>query len=124
MSIIKSFRARRREHDVEVLAGDEAIANAKLRHMVGQRPALDVACFRRDSSHFVYMLWEDADRPVYVGSSPNVLAQLGEHLGDPDRGHRLAWVTLVRCESADDATLLAARLIDHYQPEVNLLERQ
>ena len=57
---IKSLRAKqalRAERDADKSAGDEAISSEKLRHMVGERPAIEVDCFGRHG-YYVYRLWD------------------------------------------------------------------
>lgn len=71
--------------------------------------------------YYVYLLWEvrDDEIPVYVGSSGNILARLGDHLGDSAKRSRVGWVTLVRCTSERAMLRREAELIRRYRPEWN-----
>jgi hypothetical protein len=73
------------------------------------------------SGFYVYLLWEvqgDAT-PVYVGSSGNILARLGAHLGDNGKRARVGWVTLIRCTSQQAMLRRETALIRRYRPVWN-----
>ena len=68
---------------------------------------------------FVYLLWKARgdDKPMYVGSSHNILGRINGHLHA--RGGRVGWITLIRC--ADEAAMLKreGELIRLYRPQEN-----
>lgn len=69
---------------------------------------------------FVYLLWgADADRPMYVGQSRNILSRLGSHMQNPERGPHVHSVQLLRCESKKAMDEMERSLIVGYQPAWN-----
>jgi hypothetical protein len=78
-------------------AQEQSRARAKLRaeFMASDGDGLDPC------GHYVYMLWryQGAAKPLYVGSSANILRRLGEHLGDSAKRPEVGWVTFIWCAS-------------------------
>jgi GIY-YIG catalytic domain len=73
------------------------------------------------AGYYVYLLWavpEDA-KPLYVGSSGNILSRLGSHLGSTAKRSRVGWVTLIRCTSEKAMLRREGELIRKYRPEWN-----
>lgn len=70
--------------------------------------------------NFVYALWDDADRLLYVGQSANVLARLGVHMSNQDRRSKIAAVTVMRCETRDIMHDTEQRLIREHAPPWNI----
>lgn len=71
--------------------------------------------------YFVYCLWgDDAETPLYVGKSLNFLGRLGTHLADRRKRQLVRRFTLIRCKSEIDMTRNETRLINHYQPPLNI----
>ena len=73
------------------------------------------------SGYYVYLLWavpEDA-KPLYVGSSGNILSRLGSHLGSTAKRSQVGWVTLIRCTSEKAMLRREGELIRKYRPEWN-----
>lgn len=70
---------------------------------------------------YVYLLWaaQADDEPVYVGKSANILARLGDHLGDAGKRAGIGWVTLIRCTSEAAMVRREAELIRKYLPAWN-----
>ncbi|OHV52786.1 MULTISPECIES: GIY-YIG nuclease family protein [unclassified Frankia] len=70
---------------------------------------------------FVYLLWgTDPDRPLYVGKSTNILARLGQHMSDSTRRYRVQRVTVIRCRDGRQMDRTEGRLIEEYQPTLNI----
>ena len=75
---------------------------------------------------YIYLLWarQGDPRPLYVGSSTNVLARLGQHLGRKDKRAEIGWVSLIRCASEEamrnDEDALILRLLPPWNETVNL----
>lgn len=70
--------------------------------------------------YFVYVLWgRDERRPLYVGQSTNILARLGDHLGDRKKRYGVTRVSVFRCKSEGQMDKHEARLIAEFQPPWN-----
>uniref|UniRef100_A1UJS0 Excinuclease ABC, C subunit domain protein n=2 Tax=unclassified Mycobacterium TaxID=2642494 RepID=A1UJS0_MYCSK len=70
---------------------------------------------------FVYLLWgEDPNTPLYVGQSTNILSRLGAHMGDKTKRALVKRVQLIRC-STEKLADTEWRLIQHYQPPLNVV---
>lgn len=69
--------------------------------------------------YFVYLLWDGDVTPLYVGQSKNVLARLGNHMGDREKRARVRRVQLVRCDSKQQMDGVERRLIRFFQPPLN-----
>lgn len=71
---------------------------------------------------YVYLPWEvrDDEKPVYVGSSGNILARLRAHLGSSKRRSRVGWMTLIRCTSEKAMLAREGALIRKNRPEWNM----
>jgi hypothetical protein len=73
------------------------------------------------SGFFVYLLYaEDADRPVYVGKSTNLMARLGAHMTAQDRRHRIRTISIIRCKTELSMNITEGKLIERHQPELNV----
>lgn len=69
---------------------------------------------------YVYVLWGSSDvTPLYVGRSTNVLARLGDHLGDSTKRSEIERVRLVRCKNAKTMAETELRMIAQFQPPWN-----
>jgi GIY-YIG catalytic domain/Arm DNA-binding domain len=73
------------------------------------------------AGYYVYLLWavQDDDQPLYVGSSGNILARLGDHLGDSGKRGHVGWVTFHRCASEQAMLRREGELIRRYRPPWN-----
>lgn len=70
---------------------------------------------------YVYLLWgEDPERPIYVGQSTNLLSRLGQHMTDAAKRDMTRRVTVVRCEDRAEMDRTEDRLIQCYQPVLNI----
>ena len=71
--------------------------------------------------YYVYLLWEvqDDGKPVYVGSSGNILGRLGAHLSDTGKRPQIGWITLIRCTSERAMLDRENVLIRRYRPPWN-----
>jgi hypothetical protein len=73
------------------------------------------------NGYFVYVLWGDeADQPLYVGQSINVLARLGAHMNEPLKRAAVQSVALIRCKSQKHMTATEIELIRTLRPEWNV----
>lgn len=77
------------------------------------------------AGYFIYMLWESRSdaAPAYIGSSKNVLARLGQHLGGnclTTRRLKVGWVSLVKCATETRMLGREKELIMRYQPRLNV----
>lgn len=72
-------------------------------------------------SYYVYLLWsaKDADKPIYVGRSFNVLSRLGDHMTGPPR-FETHWVTIIDCVTEYGMIDTEGRLIAYYKPRLNI----
>lgn len=68
--------------------------------------------------HFVYVLWADTE-PIYVGSSSNVLARLGQHMSGPKRP-QVTRVTVKEYPSHWMMIEAELALIRRYRPPLNV----
>lgn len=107
----RAFRAAERERTRKVYE------TRLSRHVVDlSQPGFPVRGF------FVYFLWgcEDADRPLYVGKSTNVLARLGIHLADPSKRVEVERVSILRFETKAQMDIEEVRLIRLHCPAWNI----
>jgi hypothetical protein len=77
------------------------------------------------SGYYVYLLWAarvDAT-PLYVGSSANILARLGTHMGDNRKRGRIGSVTFFRCSSEKEMLRVEDDLIRRHWPAWNIRAR-
>lgn len=126
MADARAFQRRVLDDGGKQRAQPDPLWAKMLREQLGNRASIELAEFN-PQGFFVYLLWPARmDKPFYIGQSINVLARVGAHMANPDRRHRVERVTLVRCH--DEQTMLEteARLIQFYEPELNVLgpERQ
>lgn len=70
---------------------------------------------------FVYFLWGDDERPLYIGRSSNVLARLGAHLSHPEKRPAVRGVSMRRCDTEQVMIDLEEALIRRYRPPWNTL---
>lgn len=58
---------------------------------------------------YVYLFWTtpEDEEPLNVGSSGNILARLGSHVGSLSKRGHIGWITLIRCTS--EASMQGAR---------------
>jgi len=68
---------------------------------------------------FVYILWNSANKVIYVGQSRNVLHRVGSHV--VKHGDQIARVSLIRCASRRRMELTEDWLIDLFQPPLNIV---
>ena len=73
------------------------------------------------TGHYVYLLWavQGDDRPLYVGSSANLLSRLGAHLRNGAKREHIGWVTFYRCPSEQVMLRREGELIRKYRPPWN-----
>lgn len=69
--------------------------------------------------YFVYVLWGEDDRPLYVGQSSNVVARIGHHMADQGKREATKVIQLIRCPDREKMTELERRLIGEYRPPHN-----
>ncbi|MGH2690315.1 MAG: hypothetical protein ACRDKW_16135 [Actinomycetota bacterium] len=99
----------------------EPLRRRVLRAQLGDRAEVEVDDLN-PHGFYVYVLWPASDdRPLYIGSSTNVLARVGTHVVNPERRPRITRITLIKCFSAADMSDTEGRLIQFYEPELNLL---
>ena len=98
---------------IEALRAD-AVSSAQVRHW---QP--DPGGGFNPHGYFVYCLWgDDHSCPIYVGQSTNVMGRLGSHVNT--KGAQIRCVTLLRCRSQRQMEGIETRMIDHYQPPLNI----
>ena len=69
------------------------------------------------SGHWVYILWGDFEKPVYIGETGDLLNRLGWHASNK-RQH--VWrVQLIPFDTLEQRKDAERRLIDFYQPLLN-----
>jgi hypothetical protein len=68
----------------------------------------------------VYVLWADTT-PLYVGSSQNVLARVGSHLGEAAKRRAVTRVTITRYETRGAMLDAERALIERYNPPLNIV---
>jgi GIY-YIG catalytic domain len=98
--------------------------DAETFHALKQRARIRADLLTADSDgidpggYYVYLLWEvrDDDKPVYVGSSGNILGRLGAHLADSRKRPQIGWITLIRCTSERAMLDRENVLIRRYRP--------
>ena len=69
------------------------------------------------SGHWVYILWGDFEKPVYIGETGDLLNRLGWHASNK---RRHVWrVQLIPFDTLEQRKDAERRLIDFYQPLLN-----
>jgi hypothetical protein len=117
---------RRLEADFEARYRERLVVEQRRQARAAARFArLESARFTEDGfdprGWFVYLLWtgKDAECPLYVGKTGNMLARPGAHFGR-EWGAEVGWVTFVRCASERDALAAESVLITRYLPPWNV----
>lgn len=108
-------RSFARKADAEAFLAMQEKSRVRAELLTSDGDGIDPAGF------YVYLLWGvrgDAS-PVYVGSSGNILARLGTHLGNVGKRAGVGWITLVRCTSREAMLRREAELIRRYRPAWN-----
>ncbi len=71
--------------------------------------------------YFIYILWgDDAETPLYVGQSTNILARLGSHMADREKRRLTKRIQILRCTNRFSMEDNEARLIRYYRPLFNI----
>jgi predicted GIY-YIG superfamily endonuclease len=110
----------RRVRELEsLLAGSRMAAKQEAAEMVAQIVARKHADRLPATGNFVYIIWGDDERPLYIGQTAHLLQRLGWHY----RNHRtkLKSVQLLECESRKAALWLEDVLIRVMRPLYNAL---
>ena len=98
----------------------EAVKRAGRAALAKRIETTGVGEFFDPEGYFVYILWGEGERPVYVGQSANILARLGAHFGNRAKRRLITKIQLVRCATRHVMDTTEADLIAHYRPQLNI----
>lgn len=68
----------------------------------------------------VYVLRGIGGEVAYVGKTKNIFTRFGEHLRNPVKRSLVRTAELYRCHNMGEATELENKMIDFYQPPLNI----
>lgn len=93
---------------------DACASMPRLKTAIGGGETLDPHGF------YVYMLFDAAGIPIYVGQSQNIFTRLGTHMGPRNHRDVVKKVQLVRCADRPAMIRMESALLHEHKPSLNI----